>query len=42
MLKIWHCLDYENNFYLCVQQKKNASFGRLWTLLEVLGSFAEL
>ena len=36
MLKIWHYLNYKGHFYLYVQRKANALFGRLWTLLEVL------
>ena len=41
MPKIWHYLNYKGHFYLCVQRKTNA-FGRLRTILEVYGGFAEL
>ena len=39
MLKIWHHLSYKGHFYLCVQRKTNAVFGRLRTILEVSGGF---
>ena len=35
MLKIRHYLNYKDRFYLCVQQKTNAFFGCLRTILEV-------
>ena len=42
MLKNWHYLNYKKHFYLHVQQKRNAFFGRLRMILEVAGGFAEL
>ena len=35
MLKTWHYLNYKGHLYLCVQWKANASFGSLWSPLEV-------
>ena len=42
MLKIWHYLNHKGHFYLSIQWKTNAFFGRLRTILEASGSFAEL
>ena len=42
MLKICHYLSYKGHFHLFVQGKTNACFGRLRTILEVSGGFAEL
>ena len=42
MLEIWHYLNHNGHFYLCVQRQTNAFFGRLRTILEVSEGFAEL
>ena len=42
MLKIWHYLNYDSNFYLCDQSKMHAFlfyfYGHFWKFQEVLQS----
>ena len=37
LLQIWHYLNYGGLFYLGVNPKENASFGRSWRLLKLCG-----